>query len=1062
MPIDNYKPKGPTKASKLDSGGMDVKNYPIIGIVKDNVDPLRSGRIRVALQDGKGPVNPDDSSSWVSVNYLSTFFGSVKPNSGNDTNDYGSYKGNPSSYGQWQSPPDIGTKVVCIFINGDLNAGYYIGAIPEPETLHMVPALGASEKVTVNENEAVSLAGAPRLPTTNINTNNPQISESDEFLEEARPVHSYAASIMSQQGIIRDPIRGPISSSASRETVSRVGWGVSTPGRPIYEGGFDDSNLPDNLDQSNAEKLKIIARRGGHSIVMDDGDIIGRDQLIRIRTALGHQILMSDDGQTLMILHSNGQSYIELGKEGTVDIYSTNSINMRTEGDFNIHADRDINLHAKENFNFRGKNININSEEEVNFKSGKDFKLDIGQNYTAKVKSAIALNASGQASFTSNSQTFINGSRINLNSGNASLKAPSVNDITLVAHTDTLFDQEVGWTAAPGELLSITSRAPAHCPWVGAGLGVDIKNSPAAKDKLPQPASDKVAQINKEAEATPPLPIPEAATATTPEGTTVSKTINKRNLSSLLGATSAITGFIGAKKATKSSAGITNKNPNAVYGINSALQAAGNNVRELQEIQPINPTITLGVYDREPKSLVTSGVLKPGADTLINTLAKSNKSVSEIIPRQLYTGLSEAENTTSFVRNLETQTTSVVNSMKVAQKQLIEAGLLHGNESITQTGGILSAAAILGTDDILELANKKVVISENNITNSGNKLLTLISSVNLSVKQEETSGVLAGISNTINIMNNNGMYIDTTLGASAGAYELIKKSFGVLTPGIPQNLSRLAKNTVSTAFSMENNFPTLLGNKQTTKISATFNNNSIESIVGEENTIINNISGTINTIGVGTLPQFGKQFNNIDSLLSSVSTNSLNKVSNSISAGIDFVNTLSGTTASLSDGIIGLSNAAKNIKIGNISNKASQLASGISNLPGGLDNLASTSNLLSDGIKNINFKSSISNIKSGITNAIKNALPVGSFSSLLSSIGGIGKAGKSPIKLPSFSSKTRDRNAQDIQISKIINDPGIPKPNFSSKDDPILEQKLEQAKLRLQKLQKNTTETTTK
>ena len=52
---------------------------------------------------------------------------------------------------------------------------------------------------------------------------------------------------MNQQGIIRDPIRGPISSSASREPASRVGWGVSTPGRPIYEGGYDDASLAKNL-----------------------------------------------------------------------------------------------------------------------------------------------------------------------------------------------------------------------------------------------------------------------------------------------------------------------------------------------------------------------------------------------------------------------------------------------------------------------------------------------------------------------------------------------------------------------------------------------------------------------------------------------------------------------------------------------------------------------------------------------------------------------------------------------------------------------------------------------
>ena len=197
--------------------------------------------------------------------------------------------------------------------------------------MQMVPAIGSSDNVVPNQGEAQGLAGASRSPVTSINTNNKSVSDSTNYLDAPKPVHSYTASIMSQQGIIRDPIRGPISSSAAREPVSRVGWGVATPGRPIMEGGYTDENLPQNLENNNnQEQLKVTARRGGHSIVMDDGDIIGRDQLIRIRTALGHQILMNDDGQTLMILHSNGQSYVELGKEGTVDIFSTNSFNVRT------------------------------------------------------------------------------------------------------------------------------------------------------------------------------------------------------------------------------------------------------------------------------------------------------------------------------------------------------------------------------------------------------------------------------------------------------------------------------------------------------------------------------------------------------------------------------------------------------------------------------------------------------------------------------------------------------------------------------------------------------------
>ena len=150
-----------------------------------------------------------------------------------------------------------------------------------------------------------------------------------------------------------------------RESPSRVGWGVSTPGRPIYQGGFTDSNVLTNGVKSSDESLKLVSRRGGHSIVMDDGTAIGQDQLIRLRTALGHQILMSDDGQTLFIIHANGQSYIELGKEGTIDMYATNSVNIRTQGDLNLHADNNININAKKDLNIAADNIKINAETDI-------------------------------------------------------------------------------------------------------------------------------------------------------------------------------------------------------------------------------------------------------------------------------------------------------------------------------------------------------------------------------------------------------------------------------------------------------------------------------------------------------------------------------------------------------------------------------------------------------------------------------------------------------------------------------------------------------------------------
>ena len=498
MAWNEIKPTGALRANTPQAGGASPNMVPLLAVVKDNIDPIRAGRLQVYLSDFGGK-DPNDSNSWTTVSYMSPFYGLTQATAPSSAEAYGDYKKNPVSYGMWTSPPDIGTSVICLFINGDPNYGYYIGCVPEPEALHMVPAIGSSTKVILNPAEAKSYGGATVLPVTNMNTNNLSKANSADFLSTPKPVHSYAAGILFQQGLIRDPVRGVIGSSAQRETPSRVGWGVSTPGRPIYKGGFtDDTILKAALDSPGSE-LGIVSRRAGHTLVMDDGDAQGRDQLIRIRTSLGHQILMSDDGQCLFIAHANGQTWIELGKEGTIDMYASNSVNIRTQGDLNLHADNNININAAKGLNVSAETIRIESSKETTQKVGTDFSFSSIGKYTIKVGAGMSMASSGEASYLSSSTTYINGSNVNLNTGAAGLVPQDVKPIKILAHTDTLFDDTKGFAAAPGKLKSIVSRAPAHSPWASAGQGVDVKVDFSSGESLPGEPSPATVDANKAA-----------------------------------------------------------------------------------------------------------------------------------------------------------------------------------------------------------------------------------------------------------------------------------------------------------------------------------------------------------------------------------------------------------------------------------------------------------------------------------------------------------------------------------------------------------------------------------
>ena len=757
------KPVGATKASKPDAGGANLRSVPVFGVVKNNVDPTRTGRIQVYISDF-GSDNPDDANAWSTVSYMSPFFGSVKPDA--PKTGFGSYITNPSSYGFWNSPPDIDSIVVCIFINGDPNYGFYIGCVPKAESLHMVPAIGSSTNVILNNpGEAAGYGGATRLPVTNINTNNPSISNGANFLNEPKPVHSYSAAVFNQQGLIRDPIRGPISSSAQRESPSRVGWGISTPGRPIYEGGFtDDTIVKAATDKKTPpSSMRVISRRGGHSIVLDDGDIIGQDQLVRIRSAGGHQILMSDDGQTLFIVHSNGQSYIELGKEGTIDMFSTNSVNVRTQGEINLHSDNDININTKKKLNIQADSIHVNSDKEMTHKVGAAYTVHTVGNHTHKIDGSIALAAAGTAGFSANDRLNVLGSSINLNSGGLALTPTAVIPKSLIAQTDTLFSPSTGFSAAPGALQTIVSRAPAHSPWANANQGVAVKTTTNASASLPAAPPPAVAATNVTAAASPPIqPVTAAVVASVPATTAVSAAIPATATAALVGAsaTNAATGPLATAVATGS--GIV---PTA-----NGLVAA------------------VGVFAQSPAQLEAAGICKPGSSALITSLVQGGANLSTAFSSSMFVGGLGPKNLESFIQDIPKQISSQITNFQQAQTALTGAAVITGNESAGSIAGLVLAAASNGAEatvGAIKTMSGGLSPTITGLSGEVDAIVNSISSGNFAAKLAETtaSGITA-ISGAV----------ENASGPISAAFDAIKSSFKKLEVGVPQNLKAIVES----------------------------------------------------------------------------------------------------------------------------------------------------------------------------------------------------------------------------------------------------------------------------
>ena len=356
---------------------------PFLAKVVSHQDPSFMGTLQVELLRPIG--NNTDSSELRTVSYLSPFYGVTSSkflgeDAGNNT-----YDNTQKSYGMWMVPPDVGTTVMVIFIQGDVKRGYWIGCVQDENMNFMVPGLASTAAVVGDK---------PRAPVAEYNKKLQIVgNEPTNFL---KPIHPHYINLQIQ-GLDQDDTRGLTTSSSRREAPSMV-FGISTPG-PIDK----NVNAPKGkIGPTDAQvESAFISRLGGSSFVMDDGDSaflrktfanegppeyaaieqnetggnvnIPHNELVRIRTRTGHQILLHNSEDLIYIGNAKGTTWIELTSNGKIDIYAEDSISVHSENDINFTADRDINLTAKRNFNLNSAgNNNLTATGTTNVRSGEN------------------------------------------------------------------------------------------------------------------------------------------------------------------------------------------------------------------------------------------------------------------------------------------------------------------------------------------------------------------------------------------------------------------------------------------------------------------------------------------------------------------------------------------------------------------------------------------------------------------------------------------------------------------------------------------------------------------
>jgi len=448
--------------------GTRVDPYPYIGVVKNNLDPLRTGRLSVWIADFGG--EETDSKNWRTVSYASPYMGTTNvPTKGSKTN---SWTEAPHTYGMWMVPPDIGVEVIVIFIGGDPLNGYWTACVNSNTSRHMLPGMASSTSADFSNSSSEVKKGYnnvlnPKLgaPVTEFNPNDATLASKPNFLQNAKPIHEKQYNVLRAQGLDRDTVRGLTSSSSQRETPSQV-FGISTPGRPFPDPKDNPTLLQRIADgETTADEFVYKTRQGGHQFVMDDGDFLGNNQLLRLRTAGGHQVMLNDSGNAVYIGHADGTAWLEFDMSGRIQIYSKSGIDIRTEGEFNLRADSNINIDAGGALKIKtGAGTTVNTGSQFEVKAGGAVALESGGKTELKSNSNFVVDSGGSSSFLSSSRTEINGSKVDIQNGGG-VSIPPMDPLKTNILPDTKLNTATGlWINETGLLETITTKSPSHEP----------------------------------------------------------------------------------------------------------------------------------------------------------------------------------------------------------------------------------------------------------------------------------------------------------------------------------------------------------------------------------------------------------------------------------------------------------------------------------------------------------------------------------------------------------------------------------------------------------------------
>lgn len=456
-----------------------------VGVVKQIVYSSRNGHLKVYIPDFGG--NEDDDTSWKDVIYASPYMGRTKgqhPSTVEATNQDNTFIKGRQSYGMYMVPPDLDNEVLCFFSPNRFE-GYWFACVNSDRTRQMTPGIGS---VKINAVDPTSIPDYIR-PYLNTGWNYPvaetviNLSSSESETDPAlilKPLHEPLTLQYFIQGLISDNARGPVTSSSQRDPTSAV-FGFSTPGRPI---ATQDPALNEQLRNQirngnfNPADLQVTNRYQGHSLVMDDGDFNNDNNLVRLRTSAGHQIIMNDSEGFIYVSNSAGTGWVELTAGGDILVYGANDLAIRMQGNIMMRSDRNISFEALGDIAMKA-GASIKNEAQV-FQARAETGLNLfGKVAQLRGASQTAVLSGGPMMIRASGAIMVNGSKIALNGQGGGGEVAPPQPLQQFYAADARIN-DIVWFAEPNAITSINNKVPTHEPYVRGNLAEEIAEQTSA------------------------------------------------------------------------------------------------------------------------------------------------------------------------------------------------------------------------------------------------------------------------------------------------------------------------------------------------------------------------------------------------------------------------------------------------------------------------------------------------------------------------------------------------------------------------------------------------------